>query len=94
MKLPTIKIRQEVLSAWLQVAGSTKSQLAVELGVSKGRVSQLFNSDVELSAHLIAKLILVTQIPFERLFKITSSNGSENGLRGNGLRAATGSSIG
>ena len=61
-----------MLQSWLQVSGATKSQLAAVLGVSKGRVSQLFHSDIEPSAHLIAKLLEVTRLPFERLFRIVT----------------------
>jgi hypothetical protein len=42
----------------------------MELGVSKGRVSQLLTSHEEPSAHLIAKLMSLTHLPFERLFKV------------------------
>lgn len=70
MKFPTITLQGAVLSSWLTVVGYSQSQLADELGVTKGRVSQLLNSTQEPSAHLIAKLVLLTGIPFERLFKI------------------------
>ena len=71
MKVPTVLVRTEMLWSWLQVTGSTKSQLADALGVSRGRVSQLFHaSEIEPSAHLIAKLLEVTGMPFDRLFRI------------------------
>ena len=72
MKLPTVNVRPEVLNAWLQVAGCSKTRLAQELNVSKARVSQLFTTDVELSAHLIAKLLMTTSIPFDRLFRVAA----------------------
>ena len=40
------------------------------LGISRGRVSQLLTSREEPSARLIAKLLIVTQLPFERLFRV------------------------
>ena len=70
MRLPTVVVRGDVLTSWLTVSNYTRSQLATELSVSKGRVSQLLTSQEEPSAHLIAKLITLTHLPFERLFKI------------------------
>ncbi len=69
-RIPTIVVRGDVLSSWLKVSNCTQSQLADGLNVSKGRISQLLTSQEAPSAHLIAKLIIVTQLPFERLFKL------------------------
>ena len=69
MRLPTIVVRGDVLTSWLNLSEYTKSELASKLGVSKGRVSQLLTSKEEPSAHLIAKLLLLTNLPFNRLFK-------------------------
>ena len=66
----TITIRRDVLQSWLKVAGYTGTRLARELSVSKGRVSQLLNSDQEPSARLIAGLLHVTSLPFDRLFTV------------------------
>ena len=74
MRLPTVVVRGDVLISWLTVSDYTKSRLAMELGVSKGRVSQLLTSQEEPSAHLIAKLMLVTNLPFERLFKVVQGS--------------------
>ena len=70
MRFPTIVIRSDVLESWLTVSDYSKSRLASELGVSKGRISQLLTSQEEPSAHLIAKLIALTYLPFDRLFMI------------------------
>ena len=70
MRLPTVVVRGDILESWITVSDYSRSRLATELGVSKGRVSQLFTSQEEPSAHLIAKLITVTHLPFDRLFKI------------------------
>ena len=70
MRLPTVVVRGDVLTSWLTVSDFTRSRLATELGVSRGRISQLLTSQDEPSAHLIAKLIDLTHLPFERLFKI------------------------
>lgn len=70
MRLPTVVVRGDILTSWLTVSGYTKSRLALELGVSKGRISQLLTSNEEPSAHLIAKLMALTHLPFERLFKV------------------------
>jgi transcriptional regulator with XRE-family HTH domain len=70
MRLPTVVVRGDVLASWLTVSDYSRSKLAVELGVSKGRVSQLLTSQEEPSAHLIAKLMVLTRLPFDRLFKI------------------------
>jgi len=69
-RFPTVVVRGEILSSWLAISDYTRSRLAIELGVSKGRVSQLLTSREEPSAHLIAKLITLTRLPFDRLFKI------------------------
>ncbi len=70
MRLPTVVVRGDVLVSWLTVSGYTRAKLADELGVSRGRVSQLMTSREEPSAHLIAKLVTMTRLPFDRLFKI------------------------
>ena len=70
MHLPTVVVRGDVLESWLTVSDCSRSQLAAELGVSRGRVSQLLTSREEPSAHLVAKLITLTQLPFDRLFRI------------------------
>ena len=54
-RIPTVVVRGEILSSWLTISNYTKSQLAAELGISRGRVSQLLTSREEPSAHLIAK---------------------------------------
>ncbi len=74
MRRPTVVVRSDVLSSWLTVSDYTKSRLAEELGVSRGRISQLLNSREEPSAHLIAKLLLLTRIPFDRLFLLTGAS--------------------
>lgn len=79
MKLPTVVVRVEVLTSWLTIAEYTKSRLAAELGVSKGRVSQLLTSNEEPSAHLIAKLLTLTHLPFDRLFTIVREARAVNG---------------
>lgn len=70
MRFPTIVVRSEVLTSWLTVSDYSQSRLAAELGVSRGRISQLLSSLEEPSAHLIANLMTLTHLPFERLFKI------------------------
>ena len=70
MRLPTVVVRGDVLASWLTVSDLTRSRLAAELGVSKGRISQLLTSREEPSAHLIAKLMILTNLRFDRLFKI------------------------
>ena len=70
MRLPTVVIRNDVLESWLTISDYSKSRLANELGISKGRISQLLTSHEEPSAHLIAKLMTLTYLPFDRLFKI------------------------
>ena len=86
MKVPTVVVRAEVLTSWLTISDYTKSRLATELGVSKGRISQLLTSSEEPSAHLIAKLLALTRLPFERLFKIVRevSSRPQGGHGGNG----------
>ena len=70
MRLPTVVVRGDMLASWLTVSGYTRARLAAELGVSRGRVSQLLTSREEPSAHLIARLMTITRLPFDRLFKI------------------------
>ena len=74
MRYPTVTIRTDVLESWLKVCGYTKSRLAVELGVSRGRVSQLLSTQREPSAHLIAKMLTVTHMPFDRVFRIVRTS--------------------
>lgn len=70
MRLPTVVIRSDILESWLTVSDYSKARLASELGISKGRISQLLTSREEPSAHLIAKLMTLTYLPFDRLFMI------------------------
>ncbi len=70
MRLPTVVIRREILTSWLNVSAYSQSRLALELGISRGRISQLLTSREEPSAHLIAKLMTLTSLPFDRLFKV------------------------
>ena len=87
MRLPTVVVRGDVLLSWLTLSDYSRTQLAKELGVSTGRVSQLLNSTEEPSAHLMAKLLHRTNLPFTRLFRIihrkpsasvkTSANGRQ-----------------
>lgn len=72
MRLPTIVVREDILRSWMHVADYSKSQLAEELDVSKGRVSQLFKPQVEPSTRLIARLLLLTKLPFNRLFMVVA----------------------
>ena len=76
MRLPTVVIRNDVLESWLTVSDYSKSHLAEALGVSKGRISQLLTSRKEPSAHLIAKLLTLTYLPFDRLFRIVHVDSS------------------
>ena len=85
-RFPTVVVRGEILSSWLAVSDYTRSRLAIELGISKGRVSQLLTSREEPSAHLIAKLILLTQLPFERLFKIVRDLSLASSISGSSVR--------
>lgn len=70
MRLPTVVIRSHVLESWLTVSNYSKSRLASELHISKGRISQLLSLQTEPSAHLIAKLLSLTYLPFDRLFTV------------------------
>ena len=93
MRLPSVVVRRDILVSWLTVSNYTKSQLASELGISKGRVSQLLTSLEEPSAHLIAKLMTLTHLPFERLFKVvyelsSSSTASRVGTNKKQIHAA------
>ena len=74
MRLPTVVVRGDVLESWLTISDYSRSQLAQELRVSKGRISQLLTSHEEPSAHLIAKLMTLTHLPFDRLFKLVRTN--------------------
>src|SRR3990167_6772435 len=84
MRLPTVVVRGDILESWITVSDYSRSRLATELGVSKGRVSQLLNSHEEPSAHLIAKLITLTRLPFDRLFKIVHTSAASPRPPGNG----------
>ena len=93
MRVPTVVVRGDVLMSWLTLSDYTRTRLAKDLGVSTGRISQLLNSTAEPSAHLIAKLMHRTNLPFIRLFKIihrepTVSSSSDTTLANGRLRAA------
>ena len=76
MRLPTVVVRGDILESWITVSDYSRSRLATELEVSKGRVSQLIHSQEEPSAHLIAKLLTLTHLPFDRLFKVVRTDGT------------------
>ena len=68
---PTLSLRRDVLHAWLRVSGYTQAELARALKVSGGRISQLLNSrKEEPSPRLIAALLGVTSLSFDRLFSL------------------------
>ena len=94
MRLPTVVVHGDVLSSWLTVSNYSRSRLAEELTVSRGRVSQLLTSREEPSAHLIAKLLLLTNLPFDRLFQVvrdmpptTSARSIGRAAQNHGLKA-------
>ena len=93
MRVPTVVVRGEVLDAWLTLTESTRSRLAADLGVSKGRISQLLTSREEPSAHLMAKLLTFTQLPFEQLFAIVHSRTPRRSAKSR-LRQSTGELVG
>ena len=65
----SLNLRRDVLHSWLRVSGFTQAGLARALNVSEGRISQLLHSkDEEPSGRLVAALLSVTNLPFERLF--------------------------
>jgi hypothetical protein len=70
MRRSTISVRRDVLRSWLTISDYTRTKMAEELSVSRGRISQLLNSDQEMSARLIAGLLHLTKLPFERLFVV------------------------
>ena len=76
MRLPTVVVRGDILESWITVSDYSRSRLATDLEVSKGRVSQLLTSREEPSAHLIAKLLTLTHLPFDRLFKVVRTDGT------------------
>ena len=87
MKYPTVVVRAQVLTSWLTITEYTKSRLASELGVSRGRISQLLTSNEEPSAHLIAKLLALTHLPFDRLFETVREARPPHRRFGNGRMA-------
>lgn len=87
MRYPTVVVSAQVLTSWLTIAEYTRSRLAAELGVSRGRVSQLLTSNEEPSAHLIAKLLALTHLPFDRLFEIVRAARNHEGRPRNGRMA-------
>lgn len=99
----TVKIRRDVFRSWLKISGYTRSRLAQELDVSRGRISQLLNCNEQPSNRVIAGFLKVTQLPFERLFILKQRNGGRNDhaerrrpkrSNGNGRRRPNGSARG
>lgn len=84
----TVTVRRDVFRSWLKISGYTRSRLATEMKVSRGRISQLLNSDEPPSNRIIAGFLNVTHLPFERLFTVRQQrNGGRNGHNGhNGRR--------
>lgn len=77
MSKAKVLIRRDVLKAWLQLAGVNRTWLAKQLNITKGRVSQLLNADDSPSSPLIASLLLVTNLPFDRLFVVVNGAAHE-----------------
>ena len=96
MRLPTVIVEGNVLKSWMTLSDCKRMQLAKDLGVSSGRISQLLNSTEEPSAHLMAKLLDRTNLPFTRLFRIihhkraSSSSRLSSATFVNARRAANG----
>ncbi len=82
-----VRIRRDIFRSWLKISGYTRSRLADELNISRGRVSQLLNSDQPPSNRVIAGFLAVTRLPFERLFTVGQlRNGGREGRNGHGGR--------
>lgn len=75
----TVSVRRDVFRSWLKISGYTRSRLAHELNVSRGRISQLLNSNQHPSNRIIAGFLKVTHLPFERLFAVKQRNGGRSG---------------
>ena len=74
MSTTRIQLRHEILKTWMQLAGVNNTRLAHQLRVTKGRVSQLLNSDVMPSSRVIGGLLLITKLPFDRLFMVVNGD--------------------
>jgi transcriptional regulator with XRE-family HTH domain len=71
MPEPSLSLRRDVLHAWLQVSGYNQAELARALKVSEGRISQILHSKNEgPSPRLMAALLRITSLPFDRLFSL------------------------
>jgi transcriptional regulator with XRE-family HTH domain len=78
---PKIAMKKDVLESWLKVSGYTKSRLAEELSISRSRISQILKSNENPSSRLIAGLLTITKLPFERLFVLNGGRRGRNGGR-------------
>ena len=77
MSDPSLSLRRDVLDAWLRVSGYNQAELARALKVSEGRISQLLHSRKKEapSPRLIAALLDVTSLSFDRLFSFKPAGG-------------------
>ena len=76
MSIIRIQLRHEILKTWMRLAGVNNTWLARQLRVTKGRVSQLLNSDMMPSSRVIGGLLLITKLPFDRLFMVVNGHPS------------------
>lgn len=73
-----VTVRRDVFRSWLKISGYTRSRLASEMNLSRGRISQLLNSDEPPSNRIIAGFLRVTHLPFERLFTVKQKTNGRN----------------
>lgn len=64
-----IILRTDILKLWLRVTGRNQAWLAAKMGFSKGYISRIMNNDCKMSREFVDRILLITHMPFENLFK-------------------------
>jgi len=68
----TVVVNTDILQSWLVISDLSQDRLAHQLHVSRVRFRRLLRRETELPTRVIGSLLLMTQLPFERLFSVAS----------------------
>lgn len=68
-----IYLNQKIFQQWMELTEINQARLCGLLGLTKGYLSQVLRNECRVSAWLIERFLIMTRIPFNKLFVIDQS---------------------